>query len=182
MRTLKDAVSYCVNEFHDDWDLYLSLIAYQYNTTVNDATGFTPFALMFGREASAGTAEFETTPIRGGPTAYATQLSRAQRHAWNITSARLSTNNETHNKKQAPPRNPLQFKPYAVNDWFYIKVVPRTMFRNAREETTHKLTAKFQFRYAGPYVITKVISPVLYEAIIHGKPNQRVHAINMKHA
>jgi hypothetical protein len=181
MRTLKDTLAYYVNQFQDDWDLWLSLIQYHYNTTVNDATGFTPFFLMFGREAKSGTEEFETRQIKGGLGTYAVNLSRAQQHAWQMTAGRMTRNNATHNRQQHPPKAPLQFKSYKVNDWFFLKVVPRRSFRLAHEKTAHTLSSKLQLRYAGPYVITKVVNPVLYEALIHNK-RTRVHAINMKPA
>ncbi len=41
------------------------------------------------------------------------------------------------------------------------------------------LSAKLQYRFCGPYVVTKVLSPVTFEADIHGKATV-VHALNMK--
>ena len=35
------------------------------------------------------------------------------------------------------------------------------------------------YRWSGPYRVTSVLSPVLYEAFVHGRMT-RVHAINMK--
>ena len=37
---------------HRHWDDWLPSIAFAYHTSVNEVTGYTPFYLMFGREAS----------------------------------------------------------------------------------------------------------------------------------
>jgi thiamine biosynthesis protein ThiC len=53
MATLKDEIaSYVKNTTMDTWDEFLSLAAFHYNTTVNEATTFTPFFMIHGREAS----------------------------------------------------------------------------------------------------------------------------------
>ena len=48
------------------------------------------------------------------------------------------------------------------------------------ENGQRKISSSFQYRWDGPYTITKKFSPVLYEAIINSK-NEIVHAVNMKH-
>ena len=50
MATLKDQLAVYVNEHHDNWDEHLGSIAQSYRITQNDATGFTPFFMMYGRE------------------------------------------------------------------------------------------------------------------------------------
>ena len=37
---------------HRDWDEKLPSVAFAYRTSVHESTGFTPFYLMYGREAS----------------------------------------------------------------------------------------------------------------------------------
>ena len=48
-----------------------------------------------------------------------------------------------------------------------------------RSQAKLKLAGKLQYRWVGPYRIVKVISPVLYDANVHGK-TVRTHAVNMK--
>ena len=50
-RTWKDMVSMYVHESQRDWDEWLSMACYAYNASRHTTTGFTPFALMCGREA-----------------------------------------------------------------------------------------------------------------------------------
>ena len=49
--TIKDMLtSYCADN-HTIWDRFLPIIVHAYRTTVNTATGFSPFRAVFGREA-----------------------------------------------------------------------------------------------------------------------------------
>ncbi|KAJ0391696.1 hypothetical protein P43SY_010532 [Pythium insidiosum] len=52
-RTWKDIVSMYVNEAQTDWDEWVPVAAYAYNSARNTVTGFTPFELMTGREPRA---------------------------------------------------------------------------------------------------------------------------------
>jgi hypothetical protein len=50
IRLMKDSLaSYC-NARQDDWDLWLGVLSHGYVITVNSATGFTPFFMLYGRE------------------------------------------------------------------------------------------------------------------------------------
>ena len=44
MRTLKEQLASRTNKFQTDWDEHLQKAAHAYRTTINDATGFTPFS------------------------------------------------------------------------------------------------------------------------------------------
>ena len=50
-RTLEKILAAVVQD-HADWDLYLQRALFAYRTSVNDTTAFTPFRLMYGREAA----------------------------------------------------------------------------------------------------------------------------------
>ena len=52
MKTLKEQLASWTNKFQTDWDEHLQKAAHAYRTTINDATGFTPFYMLFGRECS----------------------------------------------------------------------------------------------------------------------------------
>ena len=51
IQTLKQMVTCFVNESQDDWDMHLEELAFAYNTATQSSTKFTPFELMFGRQA-----------------------------------------------------------------------------------------------------------------------------------
>jgi transposase InsO family protein len=175
MRTLKDMLSSFVNKYHNDWDQHLAHIAGQYRSTVNDATGYTPYYLLYGREM----AQREVTDSNKFKNLhdYAANLQEVLSYTWSSVSLREKQNVKV---MQQLPRKRLPFKPFVVGSYCFLKTVPRRFFKNPSEKKIHKLSSKLQFRYSGPYRIVKVISPVLYVADIHGE-NKKVHAINMKH-
>ena len=41
-----------VNEYHDDWDLYLDAVAFAYNTSVHESTKFSPFEVIYGHRVN----------------------------------------------------------------------------------------------------------------------------------
>eukprot|EP00794_Sanderia_malayensis_P021469 gene21469-biopygen2092 len=50
-RTIQDMLASIASAHKDDWDIWVSLVAYAYNTSVHESTGFSPYELVFGREA-----------------------------------------------------------------------------------------------------------------------------------
>ena len=50
-RTIQDMLSAFVSQHKDDWDTWVSVIAYAYSTSTHEATGFSPYELVFGRAA-----------------------------------------------------------------------------------------------------------------------------------
>ena len=50
-RTLQDVLSAYVSLHRDDWDLWVDLAVYSYNTSRHESAGFSPYELVFGRIA-----------------------------------------------------------------------------------------------------------------------------------
>ena len=48
-RTIQDMLSAFVSQYRDDWDTWVSVIAYAYNTSTHEATGFSSYELVSGR-------------------------------------------------------------------------------------------------------------------------------------
>ena len=73
----------CVGEDPEDWEEYVSKACMAYNTSVNATTGYTPFYLMFGRQARIpvdlmyGTAEPESASYGEYTTKLQQSLSKA---------------------------------------------------------------------------------------------------------
>ena len=49
VRTLQDMLSAYVSDHQNDWELWVNLAVYVYNTSTHESTGFCPFELVFGR-------------------------------------------------------------------------------------------------------------------------------------
>jgi hypothetical protein len=177
MATLKDQLSVYVNEYHDNWDEHLGSIAQSYRVTQNDATGFTPFFMMYGREMAIAD-EIHCERLEGmneDLTGYALGLAKTLQFIWNHVGQRVVENVDAFNRRV---KEPLMFKPYGVGDYFMLRRTPKRLLRG-NKKTVFKLTYKLQHRWTGPFRITKVISPILYDAYVHGV-TKRVHAVNMK--
>ena len=177
MRVLKDQLASYVDKFQSDWDEHLGVVAGAYRMTVNEATGYSPFYLIYGREAEMPCENhIDEMRKREGLSEYVQNLTKALAHTWESVSERAITNVAAYNKR---PREPLHFKPYAKGEYFMLRKRPIRFYINKKTKQRAKLVAKLQHRWVGPYRILSVISPVLYEASIHGK-RRRVHAVNMK--
>lgn len=48
---LTDMLSFSVSAQHANWNTFLSYVTFAYNTAVQSTTGYSPFRLMFGKEA-----------------------------------------------------------------------------------------------------------------------------------
>lgn len=176
MKDLKIALTAYCNKFHTDWDKHLMQIAYMHNTTVSYATGYTPYMLLHGREAAGVDVDHFDKVIAASE--FVENVRTVMQYIWEHVGMETMKKVDVYNRR---PVAPLQFKKYKVGEFFYHKKVPRRFYKDDAEDARYKLASKLQFIYSGPFVILKEISPVVYEAMIHGEV-KRVHAINMNPA
>lgn len=52
MRSIKKRLAALIRPGGRDWDLYAQTVAFGYNTTLHKATGYSPFFMVQGREAT----------------------------------------------------------------------------------------------------------------------------------
>ena len=192
--TLKDQLYHFVESRQKDWDIFLPTVQLMYNTTVNAATSYTPYYLMFGREchmpAMGGMMERKDEAVRleegmdeGSLRERSVQeqweeaLVSALGVAWENTTARAHENADRGNR--AGRASGIQFKEYEVGDRFYRKRNRVRVFKSVQDKEEYKISLKLQARYEGPYKVVEKVSAVLYVAEIDGV-RKRVHAINMK--
>jgi hypothetical protein len=88
--------------------------------------------------------------------------------------------NAESNRARLRSRVPL-YKEYEVGDRFFRKRNPVRIFRSKTEQKKYKLTAKFQARFDGPYIVKERVNAVVYVANIGGE-DVPIHAVNMKPA
>jgi len=149
-----DTISHYVNEFHNDWDNYITAIQFAYRTTpAENSVGFSPFFLLYGRQARL--------PIDVTLLAQCKYPDRTLReHIHNLVSQlevfrdiskRHADQNQSKMKERFDER--AQNVPYQVGDsvWIYIPALQQGL--------TRKLT-KF---WAGPYLLVQQTGPVNFK-------------------
>ena len=185
--TLKDMLASFVSANQEDWDVYLPIIAHAYRTTVNTATGFTPFRMLYGREARQPSeswietfAELKKIDINE----YIRRLTESLLFSWGqgaeIMAQRIKKIRDDQHKIAliAKPHARI-FRPFRRGQQFYLSTTPKRHFKSLEEERTFKLNAKLTHRYTGPHIVEEVINPVTYIANVNGRL-QPVHASKMK--
>ena len=95
-RALLQSLATSVTDHPENWEEFVKKICMAYNTSVHPTTGFTPFYLMFGRQAKLpvdlmyGTPEPEVV----SPSQYAAMLNTAMSEAYNQSASEDSTSVE----------------------------------------------------------------------------------------
>ena len=180
MRIMKDALSIYCQENQDDWDDHLRGVTMAYNTTVNSQTGFTPYYMMFGREAilpmETWMKDYQTLKTSVIP--YVQNLAKALSTVWEMAAAKKPREYQRMVESQRPIKH-MKFHEYMVGDLVMISKVPKQSMKNWIEKEKRAISATLQPRYSGPYPVVKVNSPVIYIVRINGI-DKIVHAVNMK--
>jgi len=179
MRTMKDALSIYCDESQKDWDLHLNGVSAAYNTTINSQTGFTPFFMLYGREARLPSEMW----LRGfgqttGVIPYISNIVKALTHVWDAAASAKPAELQRMRDGQKPIRH-LQFAEYKVGEYAMVANTPKSQNIGWVDSKFKKLNLKLQPRYSGPYLITRRLSPVVYILQIDGF-DVNVHATNMK--
>ena len=179
MRTMKDALSIYCDETQKDWDEHLGGVTMSYNTTVNSQTGFTPYFMLYGREARMPSDMWmrgfkRTSDILQ----YMVNVVKALSVVWESTAALKPAELKRMQDGQKPARH-LQFAEYKVGDYAMVVNTPKSQNLSWSDAKFRKLNLKLQPRFSGPYLISRQISPVVYVLKVDGF-DMKVHATNMK--
>ena len=193
-RTLKDMLSAYAHDNQRDWDLYLGVIAHAYRTTVNAATGYSPFRALYGREARQVTEDWiqDFSKLNFVDIdEYAQQLALALHYTWTNIADKVASRHLAIDRKFHRPdferdgdanrvkSRELAFREYVPGDKFYHKMTPKRFYNEGPDGEAVRISAKLQHRYAGPFTVLEVLNPVTYRANINGR-TKVVHANKMK--
>ena len=179
MRTIKDILGVYLNRFQNNWDKHLSSIQSVMNSYESAATGYTPNFLFYGREVPQQDEAFlDTLTTQRSVQQYGRDKQEVMKFIWEEVATRLSTVNV--DKFNRAPAKRLEFKPYKVDDFVFVKRIPRKLYRSNQEERNYVLSRKLQHRYCGPFRIIEKLSDVTYIVDMYGKAKTS-HVINMKH-
>jgi transposase InsO family protein len=179
-RTLKDQLSVFTNARQDDWDDFLPVVQFSYMTTVSSRTGFTPFFMVYGREARQPS-DIWISAFRSVTylSTYVKDLVEVLHNTWMDEGRQKPKQVERMNKQYTSRQDFVEFE---VGDRFYLRRRPTPSFRfydNPNRRAKDAIKPSLQRRYTGPYVVSRKFSPVLYEAHIDGA-YQAVHALKMQ--
>ena len=146
-RTLEAMLSKYVSDNQRDWDGHLPLVVMAYRSSVHEATTFTPYFMMFGREICLpidimfGT-QVDQEPLTHG--SYAATLQAKTENAYHIVRTRMQ-------------RVQKRTKDY------YDKNVTGSVF-----ERGDRQTRKLWRPWTGPYRVVKKISDIVYRVQLEG--------------
>ena len=178
--TIKNMLSQFVSENQLDWDIYLPVIAYSYNTTIAASTGFSPFRALHGREAvqpaEEWIEEFATTK-QVNITKYVNNLTKALLFTWQRAGDNIFQSQQAVDHRSPDIRERI-FKPYVAGENFFYRAIPKR-YLNKKGEKKLKLNLKLQDRWTGPHIIIETLNPILYRALVNNR-EKTVHAIRMK--
>ncbi|XP_038052676.1 uncharacterized protein LOC119735953 [Patiria miniata] len=146
-----DTISHYVNTCHNDWDQYLTSVQFAYRTTpAENSVGFSPFFLLYGREARL---PLDVTLLTNSN--YPEKTLREHMHhlvsqleVFRDVSKRHAELNQAKMKERFDEK--AQKVPYQIGDtvWIYIPAFQKGLSR------------KLMKFWAGPYLLVEQTSPV----------------------
>lgn len=142
-QTLKEYLKHYINQNQTNWDEYVQLAMFTYNTHIHRSTNLTPFELVFGHKAFIPKSICEKPEFRYSYDDYYSSLKSKLNKAHEIARERLVESKEK--SKQYYDRNAKEIS-YKINDLVYI------LNKNIKPGLSKKLLPN----YKGPYRITKV--------------------------
>ena len=152
-RTLVSMLSVAVQDRHHEWEDHLRATCMAYNTSVQSTTGFTPFYLMFGREARMPLDMMfghpDSSPEGASDSEYAVQLRDRLQRAYLVVRTNFQ---RAFGRQKIHYDQKVHGKPLAVGDlvWLHSPVVPA-----GRSKKLHR-------PWTGPFKILKKLSEQVY--------------------
>lgn len=141
--TLKDYLKHYINQNQNDWDEYVELAMFTYNTHIHKSTGFTPYELIFGHKAYVPNSLTSPPQFRYSYDDYYSNLQLKFNKSYEIARQNLLKSKE---KSKAYYDRNIRHAEYKVNDLAYVI------------NNSHKpgLSKKLSPNFKGPYKIVAV--------------------------
>ena len=147
------------------WYEMLPFVTFAYNTSIHNVTGYTPYRMLFGREARIGSDAILLPPYNhtyASDKTYVQTLEQRMREAHATVDGRIVLQTEKRQEQQPAGMEYLPTQPV----WLFVP--PRTKQQNP---------------YTGPYQIVDKLGPVTYRIQeMNGKRRKKlvVHASRLK--
>ena len=150
-RTILAMLATMVNDHGSSWEDHLPKVCFAYNTSTHTSTGYTPFYMMYGREAKIPADIVYGTPAEQPQThsQYASNLRQSLEKAY--SQARKEMNTAAQRQKSLYDKK-VHGEPYKVGDlvWLLNPAVPKGKSR------------KLNCPWIGPFRVVKKLSDIVY--------------------
>jgi len=149
-RTLLQILQCYVNAHLSDWDLYLGLADYAYNTSYNPTINASPYYVLFGREPILPFATAANEPeLQSGSR---TDLTTTLQTIWNEVRANIA---------RAQRVMDIHYNRRHID--FTLDVGDLVMLHDTARNNKSSRKNKLRFTWNGPYRVTEKKSDLLYE-------------------
>jgi RNase H-like domain found in reverse transcriptase/Reverse transcriptase (RNA-dependent DNA polymerase)/Integrase zinc binding domain/Integrase core domain len=153
------------------WDKFLPEIGCALRTATSEVTGFTPYFLNFGREMTLCAADHASRMLQPATEAEQAQHLRVLPPIWMEVQRRLHVAHERNAKHYNLRRRPVEF--------FLGDRVWKKNFQLS--DASKNFSAKLAPRFAGPFTVSKKVSPVTYHLKDDdGRPSGVWHVSDLK--
>ncbi|UYV60360.1 K02A2.6-like [Cordylochernes scorpioides] len=149
-RTMADMLSMYVDLDQKNWDEILPFVTFAYNTAKQEATRFTPFFLVHGREAETPLDALFPYPETTDSDEYIQELETKAEEARQIARFHILKAQDVYKTNYDSKHRRVAYHPGDLV-WIYIPV------------RRVGLCEKLMRRYFGPYHVTRKLSDVTYE-------------------
>ncbi|KMQ84151.1 retrovirus-like pol polyprotein [Lasius niger] len=172
-RVIKTMVIAFLEHDHRDWDIHLAEFRFAYNTAFHTSLQATPAFLNLGREPNPANARQE------GPEP---ELEVDDTAKWKERMERIQALRDwvIENLDAAHQRQAHYYNQHRRDRHFVIgdQVLKR---QHVLSSAAHAVSAKLATKYHGPFTVTKVLSPVVYEFTdSEGKAIGKIHVKDLK--
>ena len=187
VKTFKNMLSSYISKDQRNWDEYVCLVKMQYNSTVNMATGFSPYFMMYGREMQQPCESYIHDMYREQEDkvhieAYVEKLTKTLMLLWELVGEETLMKTEHYNKAMGIDVNIDKLRSFEVGDYVYVRRIPRRFYKDNKENINYHINAKLQpCRWVGAFRILSKVSPVTYVLDIHNQ-EKVIHIRHLKPA
>ena len=172
--TIINMLSSYTQDTQTAWATYLPFIVFAYNTSVHSSTGFSPYRLLYGREAVIGSESWLRLASSSTEQTYPTYIQKIQQDmamSHQLIEQRVKQAADERNKINEQYRTIIE---YNIGDQVYVYWPPRSSKKD-------RVAAKLMSPYRGPFTVTNRFNNVSYRVKVNstGK-HSSVHVSRMK--
>jgi len=179
-RTIGECIAKLLTDKEKEWDEYIDAVLLAYRTMKHEATGFTPFQLLYGRQAKLPV-DLKITTYQKTPVNYDEALTR---RAYEIINR---MNNEQIKARENIEKGQEQQKSRHKEKSTKLKIGDKVLVHRTNLQTN--FSAKLEEKWIGPYYIHDVLPRNVYKLrnldgklvknVIHGNRLKLFHEQNL---